>query len=116
MALSPVRKIKDKTRSRRAKTLPDTLERIGDAIYDQLHQYGPDCIDCGKHLVFVPTKAGRVVIPNPDCSVAARYGNRPDSMGIATQLMLQNPETLVTPICPTRGASPAISRNSADTG
>lgn len=37
-------------------------------------------------------------------------------MGLTTQLMLQNPETLVTSICPSRSIPPAISRNSADTG
>ena len=61
-------------------------------------------------------KAGRAVIPNSDCIIAARRSNRSDGMGIITQLMLQNPETLVTPICPSYGIPPAISRNSADTG
>ena len=50
--LSLAQKIKDKTRTRPAEAPPDTLERISDAIDEQPHRYGPDCIGRYKHLVF----------------------------------------------------------------
>lgn len=50
-ALSIVQKIKGKTRSRRAEALPNTLECISDAIDEQPHWYGQDCLNRGKHPV-----------------------------------------------------------------